>query len=208
MEADDLNELYANVSAADGIDVIDPLAERDWGQSEFTVADPEGKPADVLEVACGARARIVAPDRVSVPRVSISLRCVRHSGAAADGELESWGRTMRYMMLIYNDETNDTAPGTPEWDQLMVEYGKFGHELERRGVGRQGDPLQPTATATTVRVRDGRTLMTDGPFAETAEQLGGYYILDCKDLDEALELAAMIPSAKNGSIEVRPIQPT
>lgn len=112
---------------------------------------------------------------------------------------------MRYLLLIYQDEAAHA-----QWSQeaLAAEYegyNAFGSEVEKRGVMRSGDALLPTNTATTVRVRDGKTLTTDGPFAETKEQLGGYYLLDCKDLDEAVEFAAKIPAVTNGSIEVRPI---
>lgn len=110
---------------------------------------------------------------------------------------------MRYIALIYTDEAHDIPYGTPEWDQLMVEYRAFGEEGRRRNAIVAGDPLQSVETATTLRKRDGQALVLDGPFAETKEQLGGYYILECRDQAEALELAAMIPSAKHGSIEVR-----
>ena len=113
---------------------------------------------------------------------------------------------MRYMVLIYSPE--DAAPvfGTPESDAENQRWFDYSTELVDKGVFLAGDPLQPVATATTVRVRDGKMLHTDGPFAETKEQLGGYYILDCKDLDEALAWAAKIPNVGYGSIEVRPIQ--
>lgn len=112
---------------------------------------------------------------------------------------------MRYMCLIYSDEKQDIPYGTPEWDQLMVEYRAFGAEATRRNAIITGDPLQNTETATTLRQQGGKSVILDGPFAETREQLGGFYILDCKDQGEVLELAAMIPSAKRGSIEVRPM---
>lgn len=112
---------------------------------------------------------------------------------------------MRYMLLIYTDETNDPAPGTPEGDAMFAGYGAFTQEVREKNLFLAGEPLQPTTTATTVRVRGGRTVLTDGPFAETKEQLGGFYILDCKDLDEACAMAAKIPGAAYGSIEVRPI---
>ena len=112
---------------------------------------------------------------------------------------------MRYMLLIYTPESAEPVPGTPEHMQMYQDYGVFTQEVNGNGTFRAGDPLQPIATATTVRVRDGRTEVTDGPFAETREQLGGYYILDCADLDQAVALAAKIPGARFGSIEVRPI---
>ena len=87
----------------------------------------------------------------------------------------------------------------------MAEYGVFMEEMGKRGVLQGGERLRPTTDATTVRVRDGETVTSDGPFAETKEQIGGYFVVDCKDLDEAIEIAAKIPGARFGSIEVRPI---
>jgi hypothetical protein len=115
------------------------------------------------------------------------------------------GGHMRYLMMISTDES--TLEGmTPEAGQAMMgEYFAFQEEMTSRGVLQGGERLQPTSDATTVRVRDGETLTTDGPFAETKEQIGGYYVADCKDLDEAIEVAAKIPGARTGSIEVRPI---
>jgi hypothetical protein len=110
---------------------------------------------------------------------------------------------MRYMLLIY--ETERAQLGSPELAASMAAVNEFTEEVQRRGVFVTASPLSPPATATTVRVRDGRRLLTDGPFAETTEWLGGYYILDCRDLDEALELAERFPSAKTGSVEVRPM---
>jgi hypothetical protein len=109
---------------------------------------------------------------------------------------------MRYLCLIYNDETAMTPK---EGAEMAPAYEAFGKKATEAGVIRGGDALQPTAAATTVRVRDGKTTTVDGPFAETKEQLGGYYELDCKDLDEAIKWAAQIPGALNGSVEVRPI---
>jgi hypothetical protein len=104
------------------------------------------------------------------------------------------------MFLICDDEKNQ-----PSREDVMPEYARFGQLVNERGAFRDGARLRPTSTATTVRVRAGKTLTTDGPYAETREQLGGFYMLDCKDLDEALWLAAQIPTAKHGSIEVRPV---
>jgi hypothetical protein len=87
----------------------------------------------------------------------------------------------------------------------MGEYGAWMEEAGRRGILQGGERLRPSFEATTVQVRDGKTLTADGPFAETKEQIGGYFVVDCKDLDEAIEAAARIPGARNGSIEVRPI---
>jgi hypothetical protein len=110
---------------------------------------------------------------------------------------------MRYLLLIYEDESTRPTEMTPE---AMQPWMEFGQEVESRGVMRGGEALLPTATATTVRLARGNAVTTDGPFAETKEQLGGFYMLDCKDLDEALEFAAKIPSlVDGGSVEVRPI---
>lgn len=112
---------------------------------------------------------------------------------------------MRYMMLIYAAESAYEGATQEDQEREYEEYNAFGSEAKERGLEPQGEALQPIATATTVRVRDGKTLTTDGPFAETKEQLGGYYILNCKDLDEAIEMAAKIPGARIGSIEIRPV---
>ncbi len=112
---------------------------------------------------------------------------------------------MRYMLLIYGDENADVELSDEERAALYERYRAFNEEARRRGAYVAADELQPTSTATTVRLRNGQVLTTDGPFAESKEQLGGYYILDCENLDEAIELAAKIPSAETGSIEVRPI---
>jgi hypothetical protein len=110
---------------------------------------------------------------------------------------------MQYMLLIYNCERPE--PGDPGFAESLARVNAFADECRRRGVFVAGYPLQPEHTATTVSVRDGEALITDGPFAETHEHLGGAYILDCRNLDEALELAALCPMAEQGSIEVRPI---
>lgn len=112
---------------------------------------------------------------------------------------------MRYLLLIHSDETRYPKMSEAELGQLMAAYGKFTTELQTAGALKGSDRLQPTGTATTVRVRNGNIVTTDGPFAETKEQLGGYYEIDVKDLDEAIQWAAKIPSATYGSIEVRPI---
>jgi hypothetical protein len=112
---------------------------------------------------------------------------------------------MQYAFLIHEDESNQAARDEKTIAAFMEEYGRFSDEVVTRGVMRGAQRLRPTSAATTVRVRDGKTLTTDGPFAETKEQLGGFYLLDCKDLDEALSYAAKIPSARHGSIEVRPV---
>ena len=112
---------------------------------------------------------------------------------------------MRYAMLICVDEKWMAGLDDTEESAILAEYGQFMEEMNARGVLQGGERLRPTSDATTVRVRDGETLTTDGPFAETKEQMGGYFIVDCKDLDEAIEIAARIPSAAHGTIEVRPI---
>jgi hypothetical protein len=112
---------------------------------------------------------------------------------------------VKYMAIIFNDESF-YADATPEQiGAVFAEHGAFGEAARAAGVFVDGDGLQPVATATTVRVRDGERLLTDGPYAETKEQIGGYYVLECKDLDDALNWAAQIPEAKTGSIEVRPV---
>jgi hypothetical protein len=112
---------------------------------------------------------------------------------------------MQYLLLIYTDETQEANISQAALQTMMDEYNKFTDEVRRRDAMIAAEALQPTTTATTIRVRDGKTLTTDGPFAETKEQLGGFYLVNCRDLDEAIELAAMIPGARSGSIEVRPI---
>lgn len=112
---------------------------------------------------------------------------------------------MRYMLLIYVDESVYETQSREQQEAEYQEYATYGEKAAQRGLSPQGEALQPVAAATTVRVREGKTLTTDGPFAETKEQLGGYYILDCKDLDEAIEMAALIPGARHGSVEIRPI---
>ena len=112
---------------------------------------------------------------------------------------------MHYALLIYASE-QEWANQTEEQSQAVnQEYMAFTKDIIDRGLMKGGEALQPTATATTVRVRDGETLTTDGPFAETKDQLGGFYLVDCKDLDEAIEVAARIPDVRRGSIEIRPV---
>jgi hypothetical protein len=110
---------------------------------------------------------------------------------------------MKFLALIYNDESiyDDATP--EDIAATFAAHGAFSEAAGQTIVG--GEGLQPTATATTVRVRDDERMLTDGPYAETKEQLGGYYLLECKDLDEALNWAAQIPEASNGAVEVRPI---
>ena len=112
---------------------------------------------------------------------------------------------MQYLLLIYRNENYMTDMSATDRQKLAGEYGAFTQSIIQSGHFKAGDGLQPTTTATTVRVRDGKTMTTDGPFAETREQLGGYYLVEAKDLDTALAIAAKIPGARFGSIEVRPI---
>jgi hypothetical protein len=116
--------------------------------------------------------------------------------------------TMQYMLLIYDDEQLWADMGEAERGQIFQAYGAYTEDMRQKGVFVAGDALQPTSTATTVRDRNGDRLVTDGPFAETKEQLGGYYLIEVDSLDDALDWAARIPSAKVGSIEVRPVMDT
>src|SRR5438874_7676613 len=110
---------------------------------------------------------------------------------------------MKYLLTIYEDESWWTTRSPEETGKMLATYGAFGEE--NADVIDGGNGLQPTSTATSVRVRDGERLVTDGPFAETKEQLGGYYLVDVDDLDKAIELASKIPGAQSGTVEVRPI---
>ena len=114
---------------------------------------------------------------------------------------------MQYLLLIYGNEESFGKMSKAEQDGVLQEYGAFTKGIAQSGHYRGGNELAAISTATTVRVRDRKRLVTDGPFAETKEQLGGYYLIDAKDLDDALAVAARIPSARWGSIEVRPIVP-
>jgi hypothetical protein len=116
---------------------------------------------------------------------------------------------MRYMLLIYSNERSSEAASREEQERIAAGHGAVMAATSQSGILRGAEPLEPTSTATTVRVQHGKVLVTDGPFAETKEQLAGYYILDCKDLDEALEWAGKIPTAcagGSGCVEVRPIR--
>jgi hypothetical protein len=112
---------------------------------------------------------------------------------------------MKYMLLMYADESIVQKFTSEEYQAAAQAWYAYGKEVEAAGVLVSNNGLSPVTDATTVRVRDGKTLTTDGPFAETHEQLGGYYLLDCKDLDEAIRWAAKVPSAKYGSVEIRPL---
>ena len=112
---------------------------------------------------------------------------------------------MQYLLMIYRSEAELFKMNDADRQKMSAEYGTFTQSIIQSGHFKAGDGLQPSTTATTVRVRDGKVLTTDGPFAETREQLGGYYLVEAKDLDAAIEIASRIPGARNGSIEVRPI---
>jgi hypothetical protein len=107
------------------------------------------------------------------------------------------------MLVLADDEAGALWPGDPGFEELVAEHGAFRRKLEQEGILLGAGRLRPTSTAKTVRVRDGKVLRTDGPFAETKEQLGGFYLIECRDLEHALELAAELPTARKGSVEVR-----
>ena len=110
---------------------------------------------------------------------------------------------MKYLYLLYADESKAPAPGTPDFDRQNEAYGRYYEEVA--GLFRAGEPVQSSSTATTVRVRDGSTQAASGPFGAGAEQLIGFYVLDCKDADEAVAYAAKVPAASVGAVEVRPV---
>ena len=115
---------------------------------------------------------------------------------------------MQYLLMIYQNEAEYAKNPEALNGKMLAEYGAFTQSIIQSGNFKAGDALQRSTTATTVRVRDGKTLTTDGPFAETREQLGGYYLIEAKDLDEAIGIAARIPSSRRGTIEVRPLVQT
>jgi hypothetical protein len=115
---------------------------------------------------------------------------------------------MQYMLLIYENEAEAKGRSPEQAERFHAEYREFTQSIVKSGHFKAGDPLKAVATATTVRVRDNKQLVTDGPFAETREQLGGYYLVEAKDLDEAIAIAAKVPTVRHGSIEVRPIWAT
>ena len=115
---------------------------------------------------------------------------------------------MKYLLLIYENEASFAGISEAEQGKIFQEYMDYTKGIRKTGNYIGGEALQAISTATTVRVKNGKTLTTDGPFAETREQLGGFYLVEAKDLDEAIKLAAGIPASRTGSIEVRPIMPT
>ena len=138
----------------------------------------------------GCRFRLIPFDKVVQVVATMSLREVAR---------------MKYLCLIYDEEKKLEAMGKAEFDALMGEYFAFTKAIRASGHYLGGNDLQPVRNATTIRIRNGQTSTTDGPFAETKEQLGGYYLVEAKDMDEALKIAERIPSARYGSIEVRPV---
>lgn len=112
---------------------------------------------------------------------------------------------MKYLCLIYDDEREWAKLPEAEMEEVMAEYFAFTERVKQSGHFVAGEALHPTTTATTVRVRGGKTDTTDGPFAETREQLGGFYLIEARDLNEAIQIAARIPAARWGSVEVRPV---
>ncbi|WP_029921406.1 YciI family protein [Nevskia soli] len=114
---------------------------------------------------------------------------------------------MQYLLLIYVSESDESKMDKSTLEAVHAEYGTFTQGIIQGGQFKGGERLRPVATASTVRIRNGKTVITDGPFAETREQLGGFYMIEAKNLDEATAIAARIPGARHGSIEVRPIWP-
>jgi hypothetical protein len=147
--------------------------------------------------APGASQEINYPDSVVLREVR-STGCRRSSRSRGDIE-------MQYLLLVYRSEAELGKMDAAARKQMTGEYGAFTQSIIQSGHFKAGDGLQPSTTATTVRVRDDKVMTTDGPFAETREQLGGYYLIEAKDLDTALAIAARVPGARTGSIEVRPI---
>ena len=113
---------------------------------------------------------------------------------------------MKYLCLIYDDEKKAVTMSKSDLDALMTDYFAFTEDIKKSGHYRAGEALKPVQTATSVRIRNGKLSTTDGPFAETKEQLGGFYMIEATDLNEAIQIAAKIPSAKTGTIEVRPVE--
>jgi hypothetical protein len=112
---------------------------------------------------------------------------------------------MQYVLLLYQDEAEWMTRSEAEMEAEMQEFLALDEELTSEGVNAGGEALQPSTTATSVRMRDGRVMVTDGPFAETREQLGGYYVIDADDLEAAIGVARRIPTVREGTIEIRPV---
>ena len=112
---------------------------------------------------------------------------------------------MKYLCLIYGEERLGAAMSKGDMDAMMAEYGAFSEGIRKSGHYTAGEALHPSSTATTIRIRNGKTSTTDGPFAETKEQLGGFYLITARDLNDAIQVASKIPGARMGSVEVRPV---
>jgi hypothetical protein len=180
----------ATVSFAfDGGTNLDPAKDEHMHAATFTFLSADEIRSDWLEHADGK------------PKTTVSMHLTRQ-------KQEKGGSAMKYLLLIYQDEGSSAGLSEAEQGQLFEEYMTYTRNIKKNGNYIGGEALQPVATATTVRVRNGKTMTTDGPFAETREQLGGYYLVEAKDLDEAIKLATGIPDVRMGSIEVRPIMPT
>jgi hypothetical protein len=136
--------------------------------------------------------------------LSIPGDVVRRRGASIRG-FDIKENNVEYMILIYGDESAFGSIKEAQLKAMYAEYGTYTQELMKAGVMRAGSELKPASTATTVRLRGGKVLTTDGPFAETKEQLGGYYLIDVPNLDDAVKWAGKCPGAKTGSVEVRPL---
>src|SRR6266487_1198002 len=149
-------------------------------------------------IAISHQPSAISPQPLAITASALSIR--GHVIRFTDG-----GTHMKYMLLIHDDEQGWAKLSDAERQKIYADYGQFGQSVKASGNYLAGAQLQPTTMATSVRVRDGKRLVTDGPFAETREQLGGYYLVEAKDLDEAIGIAARIPSARFGTIEVRPV---
>jgi hypothetical protein len=158
---------------------------------------PEEKPLDSLGQADGSR-------QMSIRR-GPARRGVFPDGPGTVQVPNEGANAMQYIVLIYGSEKGWSSMSKAGVEQMYAEYRKYSEDLAKAGVIRGGSELKPTSTATTVRVRGGKRQVTDGPFAETKEQLGGFYLIDVPNLEAALDWAARCPSAHDGSIEVRPL---
>ena len=138
------------------------------------------------------------------PDVDLAV-LIRRNDEGQAFKIDKGDKEMKYLMLIYQNEKQWAAHTEAETQKIYAEYGKVRQELTASGQFIGGSQLHPIATASSARVRDGKPLITNGPFAETHEQLGGYFLIEAKNLDEALAIAARIPSAREGTIEVRPL---
>jgi hypothetical protein len=154
----------------------------------------------------------MVPRPACLPRICdptlpvVDFRPSRSTRWASDASSHSREGPMKYLCLIYDNEARWATMSRDDGDRIMKEYFEFTDDIKKSGHMLAGESLTPTSTATTVRVRNGKLGTTDGPFAETKEQLGGFYMIEAKDLNEAIQVAARIPGAKTGSIEVRPVE--